>query len=310
VGAEGLTREHEPPLDAIQEGRPDPGQDAHQPLGQSRPLQQLIAGERALDPPEAAGSVRGPWRRSLAPPSPGGLQSAAHADTGTLPARGSTPIPCCSSAASLPSDQLATIRFFRAMTAPQSRPTPSVPLSPNSAARGSPGELDGAEQHFLRDSACAETDAGEPVLFRDGRSGAPPHSGPRGEADCSSGSDHEEVIVHGRPLFRLDGNGSGPAEGGACYDNLILMESHISATRAARTFSDLLSRVRYRGETFVIERGGEPVGRLVPATPALCTLAQLARLLRELPPPDPGYWETLESITTNQPALPKSPWRR
>ena len=30
------------------------------------------------------------------------------------------------------------------------------------------------------------------------------------------------------------------------------MKSRISATRAARTFSDLLSQVRYRGETFVI----------------------------------------------------------
>lgn len=91
---------------------------------------------------------------------------------------------------------------------------------------------------------------------------------------------------------------------------MIFMESHISATQAVRTFSDLLSRVRYRGETFVIERGGEPVGRLIPATPAPCTLAQLARLLRGLPRPDPGYWNTLEVITTRPPALPKSPWRR
>jgi antitoxin (DNA-binding transcriptional repressor) of toxin-antitoxin stability system len=88
------------------------------------------------------------------------------------------------------------------------------------------------------------------------------------------------------------------------------MESHISATRAARTFSDLLSRVRYRGETFVIERGGEPVGRLSPAIPARCTLAQLARLLHGLPRPDSGYWDTLEAITRRQPALPKPPWRR
>ena len=88
------------------------------------------------------------------------------------------------------------------------------------------------------------------------------------------------------------------------------MESRISATRAARTFSDLLSRVRYRGETFVIERGGEPVGRLVPATPAPCSLAQLAHVRREPPRTDPGYWKTLDSITTDQPALPKSPWRR
>src|SRR5687767_13963314 len=33
----------------------------------------------------------------------------------------------------------------------------------------------------------------------------------------------------------------------------------ISATRAARSFSELLDRVCYRGESFVIERGGELV---------------------------------------------------
>jgi hypothetical protein len=86
------------------------------------------------------------------------------------------------------------------------------------------------------------------------------------------------------------------------------MESHTSATRAARALSDLLSRVRHRGEIF--ERGGEPVDRLVPVTSTPCTLAQLARLLRGLPRPDPGYRETLENITRRQPALPKSPRQR
>ena len=88
------------------------------------------------------------------------------------------------------------------------------------------------------------------------------------------------------------------------------MESHITATQAARAFSDLLNRVRYRGEEFVIERGGEPVGRLVPALPSQFTFADLVRLLRSAPKPDPGYWDAVEEITRRQPALPKSPWRR
>jgi antitoxin (DNA-binding transcriptional repressor) of toxin-antitoxin stability system len=92
--------------------------------------------------------------------------------------------------------------------------------------------------------------------------------------------------------------------------DLIIMESHISATRTARTLSHVLSRMRDRGETFIIERGGEPVGRLVPVTPPLCTLAKLARLLRGMPRPDPGYLVAVKDITTRQPSLPRSPRRR
>jgi len=41
----------------------------------------------------------------------------------------------------------------------------------------------------------------------------------------------------------------------------------VSATEAVRNFSEILNRVRYRGETFVIERGGQPICELRPATP-------------------------------------------
>lgn len=88
------------------------------------------------------------------------------------------------------------------------------------------------------------------------------------------------------------------------------MERTVSATEAARQFSDLLNRVRYRGDTFVIERGGEPVGRLSPAAPARCTLAEFVGFLRSGPKADPGYWDTVAAITKRQPKLPKSPWRR
>ena len=43
------------------------------------------------------------------------------------------------------------------------------------------------------------------------------------------------------------------------------MEHVISATRLARQLGDVLGRVRYRGESFVIERNGSVVARLLPA---------------------------------------------
>lgn len=88
------------------------------------------------------------------------------------------------------------------------------------------------------------------------------------------------------------------------------MKSRIPATEAARHFSDLLNRVRYRNEEFVVERGGQPVCRIIPAGPARCTVADLVRLLRSAAKPDPGYWDVLAAVIKHQPKLPKSPWRR
>ena len=42
------------------------------------------------------------------------------------------------------------------------------------------------------------------------------------------------------------------------------MKHTISVTEAARNFADIVSRVFYRGERFVLERGGKPVARLIP----------------------------------------------
>jgi prevent-host-death family protein len=88
------------------------------------------------------------------------------------------------------------------------------------------------------------------------------------------------------------------------------MESHITATEAARTFSDLLNRVLYRGEVFVVERGGQPVCRIVPAGGVGFKFRDLVRLWKTIPKPDPDYWNTLEKINRAQPPLPESPWER
>jgi prevent-host-death family protein len=49
----------------------------------------------------------------------------------------------------------------------------------------------------------------------------------------------------------------------------------ITVTDAARGFADLINRVRYRGESATLVKGGKPVARLVPVSKA-CTGAELA----------------------------------
>lgn len=62
----------------------------------------------------------------------------------------------------------------------------------------------------------------------------------------------------------------------------------ITATDAARRFSDVLNQVRYQGAQFDIVRGKEVIARLVPAAPtggvSLDRLDELARSLPHLGP--------------------------
>jgi len=82
----------------------------------------------------------------------------------------------------------------------------------------------------------------------------------------------------------------------------------ISATQAARTFADLLNRVRYHGEAFVIERGGEPMCEISPCKPPSCTGVELLALLQALPKPDRDFWDAVEKASRQTPAVPESPW--
>ena len=89
------------------------------------------------------------------------------------------------------------------------------------------------------------------------------------------------------------------------------MTTHVSATEAVRTFSDLLNRIRYRGEEFVVERAGEPVCRMTPAAPTKrLTLRDLGSLLRDIPKPDAGYASDVRRAARSQRRLPRSPWGR
>jgi antitoxin (DNA-binding transcriptional repressor) of toxin-antitoxin stability system len=82
----------------------------------------------------------------------------------------------------------------------------------------------------------------------------------------------------------------------------------ISATEAARSFSELLDRVCYRGESFVIERGGEPVCEMSHVQPLRFSGADFLTVLHSLPKPDPRYWKAVEKATKQVFAVPRSPW--
>ena len=57
----------------------------------------------------------------------------------------------------------------------------------------------------------------------------------------------------------------------------------VSASDAARGMGDLLGRVRYRGESFLIKRGRAVVAQLGPPPAPGVTGRELARAWREMP---------------------------
>jgi len=86
------------------------------------------------------------------------------------------------------------------------------------------------------------------------------------------------------------------------------MESHITASEAARSFSDLLNRVFYRGESFVVERGGTAICRIGPAGASHCTLRDLATALARPPGPDQEFAKDVRTAVRKQGRAPRNPW--
>lgn len=86
------------------------------------------------------------------------------------------------------------------------------------------------------------------------------------------------------------------------------MAARISATDLARKLGDVLGRVRYRAETFVVERNGEAVARLSPlpsrVAPPLRDALRAWRLSRT---PDEGFADDLERVNSAD-RPPRNPW--
>ena len=59
-------------------------------------------------------------------------------------------------------------------------------------------------------------------------------------------------------------------------------ETLISVTFAARKFSDCINRIRYQGASFLLEKNGVPVARLIPVQSSSgADLEKLANTLRQ-----------------------------
>lgn len=85
------------------------------------------------------------------------------------------------------------------------------------------------------------------------------------------------------------------------------MEMRITATDLARRAGEILGKIRFRHDTFVIERNGEPVARLIPLPSSGGSLAEGLRAWREAAPADPSLADDLERVNrADRPA--RNPW--
>lgn len=83
------------------------------------------------------------------------------------------------------------------------------------------------------------------------------------------------------------------------------MSITITATELAKNLSDILNRVRYRGERFIIERNGEPIARLSPAShPPGITWKEFVARYADFPRPDDRFADDLEQIRAEQAQMP------
>jgi antitoxin (DNA-binding transcriptional repressor) of toxin-antitoxin stability system len=88
------------------------------------------------------------------------------------------------------------------------------------------------------------------------------------------------------------------------------MKLHISATETARRFSEFMNRVYYRGESFIVERGGKPMCEILPAQPPRFSGRALADLIQSLPKPDKEYLTLVEKMAAKQSPVAESKWPR
>lgn len=91
------------------------------------------------------------------------------------------------------------------------------------------------------------------------------------------------------------------------------MATKLSVTEAVRNFSEVIGRVRFKGERFVLLKGGKPVAELRPTdTAVLVRLGELPAILEALPHLDPGdadrFADDLETARSVAGTTPKPLW--
>lgn len=87
----------------------------------------------------------------------------------------------------------------------------------------------------------------------------------------------------------------------------------VTVTEAARNFSEILGRVRFKGERFILMKGGKPVAELGPTEAAApVRLEDLPAILQALPHLESEdadrFARGLESDRTAIGPVPRAPW--
>jgi prevent-host-death family protein len=87
------------------------------------------------------------------------------------------------------------------------------------------------------------------------------------------------------------------------------MENRITATELARNLGDVLNRVRYRSEVFVVERNGKPVARIAPLPgTAGAGLRAALEAWRSAGGPDSAFADDLDRVGATD-RVPEDAWR-
>lgn len=83
------------------------------------------------------------------------------------------------------------------------------------------------------------------------------------------------------------------------------MSKTVTVTEASRSFSDLINRVRYQGESAVLVKNGKPVAKIIPVANNV-TGKELAALWPSLPHLSPDEASRLEAdLADARNSLPK-----
>lgn len=78
----------------------------------------------------------------------------------------------------------------------------------------------------------------------------------------------------------------------------------VTATELAKNLSDILNRVKYKGEEFEVRRNGETVALLRPTVPdKIVTMGDLIRFFKYGPRPDDQWSDDMEKLLAERPVL-------
>jgi prevent-host-death family protein len=87
------------------------------------------------------------------------------------------------------------------------------------------------------------------------------------------------------------------------------METTITATELSKRLSDVLNRVQYRGERFIVQRNGETIATIAPVyQPIGITLRELIARVGDLKMPGGGFADDIEAAQAAQGPVEVPEW--